>query len=293
MSFILTSDDLGRTEKKENVVNGVSVHIPSGAVYAVTGNDRPGREVLLDMLSGAVRPSRGTIRTSDDLKSIGVMTAEPALYPNLTALQNLNIKKTALKEAENQDMKELLHFTGLSQWEHVRVRSFSNLMRKRLGVALALVGDPGLIILQELFTGADPLAASDFGIMIRRLKEEGRTLLISGHPEENLLQHADIFGIFESGTLREEISREELMRRLRTHVVLSVDPLDKAREVLEAEGIFSYRTQEPNTVLLMERMDEADALADKLREAGAAVYAVRPAYDPLESYFASRKGGLR
>ena len=287
MNYYLETDQLTKVYKGRTVLDNVSIHVKKGDIYALSGQMGAGKTTLFKIISQLALPTSGEVRFAEDIREsgLGVLIEAPGFFPNLTAYQNLAMRKRALDAGEKQDLRELLSFTGLSSWADVKVRSFSGAMLKRLSVSMALVNDPSLLLLDELLTALDQQTFHDFGIILRALKERGKTVIISGSRPEEMAKYADVFGFLENGLLREEKTAEEIRQSLLSHIRITAEPMDKVKEVLEEMGIFSYRVQNDSTLLLMERFGDIDEILAKLRENEVQVQSAYPIYDAAETYF--------
>lgn len=295
MEYILTTDQLTKNYKKYRAVDQVSMHVRKNDIYALIGRNGAGKTTILKMLSRIARPTDGTVNYFEDIREtgIGILIEEPGLYPNLSALQNLEIKRRALNTQDTAKMKELIDMVGLSSWTHVKVRSFSYGMRQRLGIALALVGDPSLLILDEPMNGLDPQGIADMRLLIQRLHESGKTIIISSHILEELSKTATCYGILENGHLKEEKTAEQIRSSLLSGIRITVDPLDKAKSLLDANEIYSYRTEGTDRILLMEKFNEIDEIINILVRGDVRVSEVRQVFESLEDYFLGTVGGSR
>ena len=293
MDYYLETDQLTKVYRNHTALDHVSIHVRKGDVYALSGQTGSGKTTLLKILAQLALPTSGEVRFSEDIREtgLGVLIETPGFFPNLSAYQNLEIRRRALAAWDTKDSRELLSFTGLSSWADVKVRSFSGAMKKRLAVSMALVNDPPLLLMDELLSGLDQQTFHDFGIILRALKEQKKTIVISGSRPEEMAKYADAFGFLENGALREEKTTEEIRRHLLSHIRISAEPMDKVKEVLEEMGIFSYQVQHGSALLLMERFDDIDEILSRLKENGVEVHASYPVYDTPEAYFSASSSG--
>ena len=288
----MTTDRLTKYYKRYAAVQDVSLHVRKNDVYALIGRNGAGKTTILKMLSRLSLPTEGTVSYYEDMEKagIGVLIEDPGLFPNLTAFQNLEIKERALGLKDPGKLKELLDIVGLANWAHVKTRSFSLGMKKRLGMALALVGDPELLILDEPMSGLDPQGIAELRGVIRHLHEAGKTIIVSSHMLEELSKTATVYAVLENGHLREEKTEDELKVNLLSHLRIVCSPIEEAKAVLEQHEIFSYQTKGEDTILLMEKMDSADEILMMLVSAGIRVSECRPVYDSIEDYFIGLTG---
>ncbi len=290
MSYIITTSNLSKGYPNTTAVDSVDLHVEEGAVYGLIGRNGAGKTTLLRMLSGLSRPSAGEIefgrRTDGKKPRIGVLIEDPGLYNSLSAVKNLEIKRIALHAPGGEERsRELLRFVGLENWADVRTGSFSPGMRQRLAIALALTGDPDIVILDEPLNGLDPQGLRDIRLILQRLHEERKTIIISSHQLSELSKFATVYGIMEQGRLVKEASEEEILETMPGYVRLIVDDTAAAKKVLEEMNIFSYQTKSSHMIHVLEQLGRQDEMLDRMEQAGIHVHECRVIRDSLEDYF--------
>ncbi|WPK12763.1 lantibiotic protection ABC transporter ATP-binding protein [Lysinibacillus louembei] len=207
--FILQTENLSKAFKGQQVVDDVSLHIPRHTVYGLLGPNGAGKSTLLKMLTGILRPNVGTISfndhawSRDDLRHIGALIETPPLYDNLTAHENLKVRTLTLGLPESR-IDEVLQIVDLTQTGKKRARQFSLGMKQRLGIAIALLQKPQLLILDEPTNGLDPLGIQELRELIRSFPSQGITVILSSHILSEVEQIADVIGIIAQGKLRYE-----------------------------------------------------------------------------------------
>lgn len=196
----------GRGGDRREAVNRVNMQVGRGQIYGLLGPNGAGKSTTLKMLTGMLRPSRGSILfqghpwTREDLYRIGALIESPPLYPNLTARENLQVRVTLLG-LDPSCMDSALHTVGLEDTGRKRSGSFSMGMKQRLGIALALLADPDLLILDEPTNGLDPMGIEDLRALMRSLADQGVTIIVSSHILSEIAQVADHIGIIAQGRL--------------------------------------------------------------------------------------------
>ena len=266
MSFIISTDDLTKKYKQLTALDGVSVHVEQGTVYGLIGRAGAGKSTLLKILAGLSLPTEGSVlygKVDGRRPRIGVLVEDPGLYGHLSAKQNMEIKRLAFGGKNDREAEEILERLGLTQWSGVKARSFSSDMRQRLGVAMAMVGDPDILLLDEPTNHLD--------LDARMAKEENKTIVITGTGTAELSGLASVFGMLDNGRLTGESSEEEIMSRMPGYLKLVVDPVDAAREVLNSMGIFGYQTKTFHMIHVLEQIDRREEILEKMALAGVQV----------------------
>ncbi len=211
----------GRGTAAQRAVANVCLHVERGTVYGLLGPNGAGKSTVLKMVCGMLRPTQGEILFEgrpwrrDDLYRIGSLIEEPPLYPNLSARENLLVRTTLLGlPADRAD--EVLRTVGLQDVGAKRAGRFSLGMKQRLGIALALLARPSLLVLDEPGNGLDPLGIEELRAMVRSFAEAGVTVVVSSHILSEVRQMADRVGIIVGGHLayEEDLRPDEDLERL-------------------------------------------------------------------------------
>lgn len=203
------SKRFGRGGSAQTAVDHVSLHVEEGKVYGLLGPNGAGKSTTLKMVTGVLHPSEGQMLFEgrpwrrDDLYRIGSLVEQPPLYQNLTARENLRVRITLLGLPEER-IDEVLGAVGLTDTGTKRAGRFSMGMRQRLGIALALLVHPRLLILDEPTNGLDPIGIEDLRGLIRSFPKQGITVLLSSHILGEVQHTADAVGIIVGGRLAYE-----------------------------------------------------------------------------------------
>lgn len=203
------SKRFGRGGSAQTAVDHVSLHVEEGKVYGLLGPNGAGKSTTLKMVTGVLHPSEGKMLFEgrpwrrDDLYRIGSLVEQPPLYQNLTARENLRVRTTLLGLPEER-IDEVLGAVGLTDTGTKRAGRFSMGMRQRLGIALALLVHPRLLILDEPTNGLDPIGIEDLRGLIRSFPKQGITVLLSSHILGEVQHTADAVGIIVGGRLAYE-----------------------------------------------------------------------------------------
>lgn len=225
-NLILETRGLKKYYGKQLAVNNVSLQIPRESIYGLLGPNGAGKSTTLKMLTGLINPSEGEIIVFDEpwqrkhLGRIGSLIESPALYGNLTAVENLLVH-TKLMGLSKENIYEVLETVGLKNTGKKLASQFSMGMKQRLGIAIALLGNPELLILDEPTNGLDPIGIQELRELIRSFPERGITVILSSHILTEISQIVDHVGIISDGELRyqDEISHAEDLEELFMKVI--------------------------------------------------------------------------
>lgn len=205
--LILKTRELKKVYGKQTVVNNVSLQIPRGSIYGLLGPNGAGKTTIFKMLTGLIRPSAGEITVFGEpwerrsLARIGSLIEAPALYGNLTAVENLLVH-TRLLGIPKREIDGLLEVVDLKDTGKKLVSQFSMGMKQRLGIAIALIGDPELLILDEPANGLDPVGIQELRGLISSFPKKGITVILSSHILSEVPQIVESIGIISNGSLK-------------------------------------------------------------------------------------------
>lgn len=214
MDYLIKTHQLTKQFKTTTALNQVSLSIPRGAIYGLIGNNGAGKTTLMSILATLQKATSGSVHAEKNLK-IGALIEAPACYPMYSAYRNLTYQKNLLG-AKETNIKKLLNFVGLPD-SRKPVRNYSLGMKQRLGLAMALVGDPDFLILDEPLNGLDPDGIRAIRALLVELNQNyGKTILISSHILGELQKVATHYGFLKNGILIKEFSNEVLKTDLET-----------------------------------------------------------------------------
>lgn len=205
-SYILQTNHLCKNFKNQSAVSNISLSITRNSVYGLLGPNGAGKSTTLKMITGMLRPTSGQIIFEDhpwgrgDLTDIGALIESPPLYENLTAKENLKVH-TLLLGLPDSRIHEVLETISLTDTGNKRAGQFSMGMKQRLGIAIALLNHPKLLILDEPTNGLDPIGIQDLRELIRSFPEQGITVILSSHILSEVELIADHIGIIAGGML--------------------------------------------------------------------------------------------
>lgn len=242
MEYVFQSVDLTKKFGSVFILDGINIHVPKGSIYGLVGPNGAGKTTLMRILLGSSLPTAGYIAINGKTelvemnlirKKIGSIIEKPTLYPTMSAIDNL-ISRCKLLGIERcrEKSEEMLNFVGLENTGKKKVKNFSLGMKQRLAIGLALLGDPEILVLDEPTNGLDPIGVSDIRDIIKKLNNEGVTILISSHILAELSKFATHYGVLYRGQLLEEISDEELAQKSSESVLVSFATEEEASVAL-------------------------------------------------------------
>ncbi len=297
----MTTEGLTKMYGSKTAAKDINIHIREGEIYGLIGRNGAGKTTVMRMLSGLSVPTSGSFtlfgKTGKDVKkemhNVGVLIEHPGLYPNMSAYENLKIKCIAMGVKNKEAVaEELLNIVGLEGVGKKAAGSFSLGMRQRLGIALALVGEPKIIILDEPINGLDPQGIVEVRKMLARLRDERKiTVMISSHILDELGKLADSYGIIHNGQLVDEFTGEQLHTRCGQYVSLSVNDNGKAVNILKNMGINNVMLDNDGKIRVEERMNESSLMIKNLVLGGVDVNEAVVTNMSLEDYYLEVTGG--
>ena len=206
MNDILTTKELGKNFKHKRVLDQINLNVPTGKIYCIMGPNGAGKSTLLKIISGIENTTEGVVTFKDknwkreDLKVIGSLIEEPGLFDNLTVKENIKLK-LKLHRVENKNQEQILNTLGFGDHNHEKVKGFSTGMRQRLGIALAFMGNPDLVILDEPTNGLDTFGIHELRELLMLEKKQGKTIIIASHMLSEIQKVADRIAILGDGKL--------------------------------------------------------------------------------------------
>lgn len=300
--YILETHGLSKQYKNKRVLDNIDMSIKKGSIYGFIGQNGAGKSTLIRLVTGLAFPTEGDFRlfgSSDkkefiDAKSrIGVMIEAPALYMNMTAEENLEVHRLLKGVPGKQSIEKTLVLVDLLDAGKKKVKNFSLGMKQRLGIAIALLGDPEFLILDEPINGLDPMGVVAVRKLLKKLNEEyDITILISSHILSELHLLATDYGIIHQGKLVEQLKAKELDEKSQKHIHIKVDDVSKASTVLQNMlGTNNFEVKEDYSIRLMDYVDEPTKVSKALTENGLLIEEFMPMGENLESYFSQLIGG--
>lgn len=300
MDTIVSTNRLTKVYKKERALDGLTLHVKKGEIYGFIGRNGAGKTTCMKILCGLAAPTSGEYslfgQTGKNVgkmqERIGNLIEMPGLYPHMTAYENLMCKYIAMGIHRKGYIEEILETVGLGDAGSKKVKKFSLGMKQRLGIGMALLGEPDLLLLDEPINGLDPQGIAEIRETVRRLNREKHiTVMISSHILEELYKVADTFGIIHKGTLVQELSRKQLEEKCSDCIRICLADARRACTVLEDMGIRNYKVTAPDIIQVYETPGRSGEINLKLSEQGCMVDSIQIVRESLEEYFLELTGG--
>ena len=300
MEYILTTENLGKKYRNNIVLNDFNMHVPKGAIYGFVGRNGAGKTTLIRLVCGLQEPTEGSYTLYDVVNSdknivkarrrISAVVETPAIYRDMTAEDNLKQQYRVLGISSFDSIPQLLKLVGLAHTGKKKVKNFSLGMKQRLGIAIALVGNPDFVILDEPTNGLDPQGIIEMRELILKLNKERQiTFLISSHILDELSRLATYYGIIEKGPMIKEMSAEELESACRKCMRIEVSKMSALTSVLDGMGI-DYKVLSETQADIFAKMNVSQ-LTLALDKEDCEVISLETKDESLESYFISLTGG--
>lgn len=301
-NYIIETKGLTKQYGQQKSVADLSLHVQRGRIYGLLGRNGAGKTTTMKMLLGLTRPTAGEVllwgkplRGSEKklLPRIGSLIESPGFYPNLTGTENLQIFAALRGVPNRRAVRESLELVGLPYRDKKLFSQYSLGMKQRLAIALAVMHDPELLILDEPINGLDPIGIAEVRAFIRQLCEErGKTILISSHILSEIALLADDIGIIDHGMLLEEESLAELERKSNKHIRFTVSDTAQAARILE--GVFhenGFSVQNDHDLLVYNIGLPVGRLVTTFVNSGVEVSEAHTCEESLEDYFKRVTGG--
>ncbi|KEI98754.1 bacitracin ABC transporter ATP-binding protein [Clostridium botulinum A2B3 87] len=300
--YILKTTNLSKKYKKDFVVSNLNISIKRGEIYGFIGENGAGKTTFIRMITGLVAPTNGEIKLfskekDDELgnvrKRIGALIEKPAFYPYMTAYENLEAFRIEKGIPGKECIGKILKSVGLYEDRNKKLRNFSLGMKQKLALAIALLGDPEFLILDEPINGLDPMGIKEVRDILKKLnKEKNITMLISSHILGELYQLANCYGIIHKGKLMEQITLKELDEKCKRSLSIKVDDVNKAATILETElSTINFKILPDGTIKLYDYVDNSRLVSSTLTKANIIIDQIMPNESNLEEYFINLVGG--
>ena len=300
--YVIETKNLTKQYGSQTSVSGLNIHVKKGRIYGLLGRNGAGKTTTMKMLLGLTAPTSGEIRIFGKqlkgnekaiLPHVGSLIESPGFYPNLTATENLRIFASLRGLKNTNHLKSALELVGLPYRDKKLYSQYSLGMKQRLAIALAVMHNPSLLILDEPINGLDPIGIAEVRSFIRELCDvQGKTILISSHILSEIALLADDIGIIDHGVLLEEESLSDLEKKNRHYIHFTVSDTGRAANILET--IFQTRNfdiTDKKNIQLTDTSLPIAAINKAFIQNGLEVSDAHLCEDTLEDYFKRVTGG--
>lgn len=300
MEYVLTTHNLSKSYGNFKALDQLSMHVEKGAIYGFVGKNGAGKTTLIRLICGLQRPTGGdyslygrNCRQSEIVASrrrMGAVVETPSIYLDMTAKDNLKMQYSILGRPSDNGLNELLELVGLHDTGKKKAKNFSLGMRQRLGIAVALAGNPDFLVLDEPTNGLDPQGIVEMRELILKLnREKNITVLISSHILDELARLATHYGFIDHGHIVREISASELEMACRKSMHLEVTDIHGLARVLDRRKA-EYAVTSDTEADVFGNFDVTD-LVMALAEENCRVKRITQQDESLESYYINLVGG--
>lgn len=300
MDYVLQTNRLTKRYKSFQALNGLTMHVPKGSIYGFVGKNGAGKTTLIRLICGLQEPTSGDFslygipgNSRDIIRSrrrMGAVVETPSIYLDMTAEENLKQQYLILGLPSFDGIQELLKLVGLENTGKKKAKNFSLGMKQRLGIAIALAGDPDFLVLDEPVNGLDPQGIVEIRELILKLNRERQiTVLISSHILDELSRLATHYGIIDNGWMVKELSAKELEAACRKCIRMEVTDIKALARVLDGMEL-EYKMISQTTADVFARVNISQ-LTLALAKEGCEVLSLQEKDESLESYYISLVGG--
>ena len=300
MDYVLEANAITKRYRNFIALNGLTMHIPKGSIYGFVGRNGAGKTTLIRLFCGLQEPTGGSYtlygakNTDSEIyrcrRRMGAVVESPAIYPDMTARENVRQQYRVLGLPSDDGIDELLPLVGLGDTGKKKAKNFSLGMRQRLGIAIALSGNPDFLLLDEPVNGLDPQGIIEIRELILKLnREHGITVLISSHILDELSKLATHYGFIDGGRMIKEMSAEELETRCRKCVRIEVSDTKVLARVLDGMKA-EYRVADETHADIYAEI-QVTALVSALAKENCTVMSLTEQDESLESFYMNLVGG--
>lgn len=301
--YLVETQDLCKKYGKTYAVNKVNMHIPEGTIYGFVGENGSGKTTIMRLLTGLAEPTSGGYslfgvshksgKIYDKRREMSAIVETTSLVPSMTALDNMMFQEMYLGiKLTPEQRKELLSKVHLENVGKKKVKNFSLGMKQRMGIALALLNHPKLMLLDEPMNGLDPQGIAELrDLLIELNRNEGITVLISSHILSELEKIASIYGFISHGQLIEELTVEELQEKCRKSLKIKVDDVKHIEDVLKKLKVKEYKIFPNGDVKIYDDVDIGKFVSD-LASNKVHISSINSSDESVEEYYLNLVKGV-
>lgn len=298
IEYAIETKNLTKKFKNEVAVNSMDMKVEKGKIYGLLGKNGAGKTTTMCMLLNLSAPTSGEIflfgkphnKNSNEIYSkVGSIIEVPGFYGNLSAFDNLKVFSKLSGNYDKHAIKEALKIVSLYDAKDKKFKNFSLGMKQRLGIALAIINNPEILILDEPINGLDPMGIIEIRNLLKRLAHEfGTTIIISSHILSEIEEIADVIGVINDGILLEETSKENLHKKLDKYVDFKVSDVNSAYKILSQSGLnegIDFIVEGDDSIKLLTNLEYRYKINESFVKSGIKVEEINLCEESLEEYF--------
>ena len=301
--YVVETHDLVKKYGKNVVIDHVNMHIPEGEIYGFVGENGSGKTTIMRLLTGLAEPTKGQYslfgvncrdrKIYEKRREMSAIVETTSLVPSMTALDNMIFQEMylgiKLTPEQRMDLLKKVHLENVGK---KKVKNFSLGMKQRMGIALALLNNPKLMLLDEPMNGLDPQGIAELrDLLIELNRNEGITVLISSHILSELEKIASVYGFISHGHLIEELTVEELQERCRKSLKIKVDDVKQIEEVLKKLKVKEYKVFPNGDVKIYDEVDIGKFVSD-LASHKVHISSINSSDESVEEYYLNLVKGV-
>ncbi|MCR8745652.1 ATP-binding cassette domain-containing protein [Romboutsia lituseburensis] len=302
--YILRTVNLSKKYKDKLIVDNVNMNIRRGDIYGFIGENGAGKTSVIRLITGLVKITSGNIilfnsdrdeNIKTQRKRIGSLIESPALYHEMTAYQNLEAIRLQRGISGKEEIDRVLDLVNLKNTKNKKVKNFSLGMKQKLAIAIALLGDPEFLILDEPINGLDPVSIVEIRELLKKInKEKDTTILISSHILKELNQLATTYGVISNGKLIDEFSSQDLEERCKLSLDIKVDDINRAAIIIEDQlNTNNFKVVNDNTIKLFDYINQPGKVSSVLSKNNIEIQQIMTSGEDLEDYYVNLIGGCK
>lgn len=300
MKTILSVNNVSKIFGKYKALDNVNLSLQKGDIYGLVGSNGAGKTTLMRLITQLSPLKIGEIQLFDKkvnqqaLKHVGAVIEAPVAFDKLTVQENLKLVAIQRGINDSKRISEIVKFVGLTEKLDTKAKNLSLGQKQRLGLAIAVLPDPDLLILDEPINGLDPSGIIEFRNLLEKLHREKQvTILISSHILTELYQVSTRFGFIYNGQLIKEITKEELDKANQSGLILNVDDISKAAQIIDKEFMQDFTVINDNKLLIHSLNIDPSKLNRKLIENDVSVLSLTKEEKSLEDFYTNLIGGVK
>lgn len=299
-NMIIRTNNLTKEYGKQKAVDNANLTLKEGGILGLIGKNGAGKTTLMRMITGLTQPTSGEIELfgktsnlSTERRRTGSLIEAPALFPFMNARDNLEYYRIQRGIHDKKEVDRVLELIGLANEPKKPFKKYSLGMKQRLGLGVAMLGKPELLILDEPINGLDPTGIIDVRKLLLKLNREfGTTILISSHILKEMSMVVNSYAFIDNGKILEELTQESLSEKLQRFIRIKVNDAAKASVVLEKKlNTSKFKVTGDNEILLHDFVDDSETVSKALFEEGIAISKFSVEGIELEDYYLKLIGG--